>query len=64
MMRNISKYNNETIQENNVDKSHENQEYQIQNNNDTISKLEKGQNKMTQRLDIFEDEIIQRVREI
>ena len=61
MMRNISKYNNETIQENNVDKSHENQEYQIQNNNDTISKLEKGQNKMTQRLDIFEDEIIQRV---
>ena len=63
-MRNISKYNNETIQENNVDKSHENQEYQIQNNNDTISKLEKGQNKMTQRLDIFEDEIIQRVREI
>lgn len=64
MMRNISKYNNETIQENIVDKSHENQEYQIQNNNDTISKLEKGQNKMTQRLDIFEDEIIQRVREI
>lgn len=61
MMRNISKYKNETIQENNVDKSHENQEYQIQNNNDTISKLEKGQNKMTQRLDIFEDEIIQRV---
>lgn len=64
MMRNISKYKNETIQENNVNKSHENQEYQIQNNNDTISKLEKGQNKMTQRLDIFEDEIIQRVREI
>lgn len=64
MIRNISKYNNETIQENNVDKSHENQEYQIQNNNDTINKLEKGQNKMTQRLDIFEDEIIQRVREI
>lgn len=36
----------------------------IQNYNENINKLEKGQNKITQRIDIFEDEIIQRVREI
>ena len=36
----------------------------IQNYYEHINKLEKGQNKITQRIDIFEDEIIQRVREI